>query len=457
MIKFNEPLSKLINDPKKFTKHLKFPKPDKIRIYDDTLRDGEQMPGVIFSPEKKLHLAKFLSKMGVHTMDVAFPVNGETDQKALQLCVAAQKKGEIRKDIEILAMCRSNTKDIDVVINTLAKIGAKPDDVSILVLSTISDLHIKYKLGRTLLKREGKSEKDWMKTPLKFYREANTNLICDAIKYGRSKGISRIEFASEDSSRGNIDYGVKWARACVKAGGTRMCFSDTCGVFTPESVDYYIPKMVKALNGVPMTAHFHNDFGMSALNTVRAMSHGASYMGVTANGIGERAGNTSLHQTVMILKDLYGVEIPGFRYDMLHELRQEVEKASGICIQPHEPIIGEGVFAHESGIHTAGILIHPAIYQVIREEEVGGKRRFVFGKHSGAGAVEDVLKQNEKLLKAGGIEITDELIMKALNKVKAIRESTARDYLDIVDDYYRKYKNLGISEEQLLELVLKGL
>ncbi|OGF50129.1 MAG: hypothetical protein A2044_00445 [Candidatus Firestonebacteria bacterium GWA2_43_8] len=457
MIKFKEPLSKLINDPKKFTKHLKFPKPDKIRIYDDTLRDGEQMPGVIFSPEQKLRLAKLLSKMGVHTMDVAFPINGETDQKALKLCVQAQKRGEIRKDIEILAMCRSNSKDIDVVCNTLAEIGAKPDDVSILVLSTISDLHIKYKLGRTLLKREGKSEKDWMKTPLEFYREANTALICDAIKYGRSKGITRIEFASEDSSRGNIEYGVKWAKACVKAGGTRMCFSDTCGVFTPESVDYYIPKMVKALDGVPMTAHFHNDFGMSALNTVRAMSHGASYMGVTANGIGERAGNTSLHQTVMILKDLYGVEIPGFRYDMLHELRQEVEKASGICIQPHEPIIGEGVFAHESGIHTAGILIHPAIYQVIREEEVGGKRRFVFGKHSGAGAVEDVLKQNEKLLKAKAIEITDELIMKALKKVKAIRESTARDYQDIVDDYYKKYKNLGVSEEQLLELVLKGL
>ena len=215
--------------------------------------------------------------------------------------------------------------------------------------------------------------------------------------------------------------------------------------------------MIKALNGVPMTAHFHNDFGMSALNTVRAMSHGASYMGVTANGIGERAGNTSLHQTVMILKDLYGVEIPGFRYDLLHELRKEVEKASGICVQPHEPIIGEGVFAHESGIHTAGILIHPAIYQVIREEQVGGKRRFVFGKHSGAGAVEDVLKQNEKLLSSKGIEITPELIMKALKKVKSIRENTARDYQDIVDDYYKKYKNLGVSEEQLLELVLKGL
>ncbi|MFH1825485.1 MAG: hypothetical protein ABH873_09740 [Candidatus Firestonebacteria bacterium] len=454
MIKFKEPLDKLINQPKKFTKHLKFPKPGKIKIYDDTLRDGEQMPGVAFSPEQKLKLAKLLSDMGVHVMDVAFPVNGESDCKGLQLIVQAQKKGEIKKEIEILAMCRSNSSDVDIVIKTLAEIGAEPDDVSILILSTISDLHIKYKLGRTLLKREGKSADKWISTPLEFFRQANTNMVCDTIRYAKSKGISRIEFASEDASRGNIEYGVKWAKACIKAGGTRMCFSDTCGVFTPESVDYYIPRMIKALDGIPMTAHFHNDFGLGALNTVRAVKHGATYMGVTANAIGERAGNTSIHQVVMILKELYGVEIPGFKYHLLHHLRREVEKYSGIPIQPHEPIIGEGVFAHESGIHTAGILIHPAIYQFIREETVGGKQKFVFGKHSGAGAVESVLKKNEDILKKKGIEITPELISKLLNKVKQIREKQIRNYEDYIENYYKNYNSLGISEEQLMEIAM---
>ena len=456
MIKFKEPLSKLINEPKKFTKHLKFPRPDKIRIYDDTLRDGEQMPGVAFSPEQKLHLAKLLAKVGVHVMDVAFPISGESDYKALKLIAKAQRSGEISKDVEILAMCRSNPADIDVVVKAMKEIGGKPDDVSILVLSTFSDLHIKYKLGQTLLKRDGKPLDKWIETPLSYYREANTRMVCDAIKYAKSKGISRIEFASEDSSRGNIEYGVKWAKACVKAGGTRMCFSDTCGVFTPESVDYYIPKMIKALNGVPMTAHFHNDFGMAALNTVRAMSHGATYAGVTANGIGERAGNTSIHQTVLILKELYGVEIPGFRYDLLRTLRKEIEKYSGIPVQAHEPIIGEGVFAHESGIHTAGILIHPAIYQFIREETVGGEQRFVFGKHSGVSAVEDVIKKNAKRLKAAGITATPELCAKVLNAAKIQREKKIRSYEKEIGQYYKNYNDLGISEEQLIEMVIKN-
>ncbi|MEW6087560.1 MAG: hypothetical protein AB1498_04590 [bacterium] len=456
MIEFREPIDKLVRLPKTFTKKLKFPKPEDIRIYDDTLRDGEQMPGVAFSPEGKLEMAKFLSDMGIHVMDVAFPVNGISDCKALQLIVQAQKRGEIRKDVEILAMCRSNKDDVNMVINTLAEIGAKPDDASILVLSTFSDLHIKYKLGKTLLKREGKQVEKWLDTKLDFYHEANTNMVCDIIRYAREKGISRVEFASEDSSRGNIKYGIEWAKACVKAGGTRMCFSDTCGVFTPEAVDFYIPKMLKALDGVPMTAHFHNDFGMGAFNTVRAMSHGATYAGVTANGIGERAGNTSLHLTVMILKELYGVDIPGFKYDKLVELRKMVERYSGIPIQVHEPIIGEGVFAHESGIHTAGILINPLIYQFIREETVGGTHKFIFGKHSGAAAVESVLEKNKVRFKSENIEINDELIQKLLEKIKSLREEMIKPekYSQYINTYYNNYNHLGISEEDVVQLLI---
>jgi len=455
MIEFHEPLETLIRHPKAFTGKLRFPDPSKLRIYDDTLRDGEQMPGVAFSPEQKLELAKFLSDMGVHVMDVAFPMNGESDCKALQLIVQAQKRGEIRKNLEILAMCRSNPVDIDMVIKTVQEIGASPDDVSVLILSTFSDLHVKYKLGKALLKREGKPVDKWLETPLEFYRKANINMVCDAIKYARSKGISRIEFASEDSSRGNIEYGIRWAKACIKAGGTRMCFSDTCGVFTPEAVDYYIPKMVKALDGIPMTAHFHNDFGLGTLNTVRALSHGATYLGVTANGIGERAGNTSIHLTVMVLKELYGVEIPGFKYEKLVELRKMIEKYSGVPIQPHEPIIGEGVFAHESGIHTAAIVINPAIYQFIREEEVGGTRKFIFGKHSGTAAVEAVLRKNEEKLKENRIEITPELVQKVLEKVKIIREKKINSglYEKFIEEYYRNYGNLGISEDELIKIV----
>src|SRR6266545_1633258 len=260
-----EPIEKLAIPPTRFTQHLTFPDPAKIRIYDDTLRDGEQMPGVAFSPEQKLELAKLLSEIGVHVIDPAFPAVSESDRKGLQLIVQAQRRSEIRKDIEILAMCRSLKEDIDAVVDTVTAVGAKPDDVSVLVLSTLSDLHLKYKLGKTLLRRAKQPEDQWLSQPVDYYREQNLDLITGAIRYAREQGFSRVEFAAEDASRSDVAYGEAWAKACVEAGGTRMCFSDTCGMFTPEGVDHYFPPIVEALGvrqgRVQLTAHFHNDFG----------------------------------------------------------------------------------------------------------------------------------------------------------------------------------------------------
>jgi len=157
-MRLREPLDELAIPPTRFTQHLTFPDPAAIRIYDDTLRDGEQMPGVAFSPEQKLELAGLLSQLGVHVIDPAFPAVSESDRRALQLIVRAQQAGTIRPDIEILAMCRSLKEDIDAVVDTVTAVGARPDDVSVLVLSTLSDLHLKYKLGRTLLRRAGHPE-----------------------------------------------------------------------------------------------------------------------------------------------------------------------------------------------------------------------------------------------------------------------------------------------------------
>jgi isopropylmalate/homocitrate/citramalate synthase len=185
--------------------------------------------------------------------------------------------------------------------------------------------------------------------------------------------------------------------------------------------------------------------------------HGATHPSLTANGIGERAGNTSIHQFVMVLKELYGVTLPRFQYHRLQELRRAVERASGVPIMPHEPIIGEGVFSHESGIHTAGILIHPAIYQFIREEAVGGQHRLIFGKHSGAGAVEEVLRRNAPVLEAQGIHLDEALVQGALDKVKELRSRMIEDghTQAAVSRYYQDYEQLGISEAGLVELVLQ--
>jgi 2-isopropylmalate synthase len=461
MIELKEPLHELLQQPQTFTQHLKFPPADQIWLYDDTLRDGEQMPGVAFSPQQKLHLAGLLSDIGIDVMDIAFPVSSASDQEALKLVLKAKQAGKLKKGLDILLMCRAVNGDIDCVLRCVEEAGGKPSDVSVLILSTLSDLHLKYKLGRALLKQEGRPESEWLETPLSFYRQANIRMITQAIQYARNKGLEKIEFAAEDASRGDLAYALEWAEACMSAGGTRFCFSDTCGVFTPEGVDHYFPALVEKLGvrkgRVQLTAHFHNDFGLGAINTVRAVLHGATHPSITANGIGERAGNTSLHQFVMVLKELYGVTLPRLNYARLHELRQAVELASGVAIMPHEPIIGEGVFSHESGIHTAGMLIHPAIYQFIREEAVGGTHRFVFGKHSGAGAVEEVLKRHQNLLLAQGITLTDDLVKQALEKVKEVRASMIQDghTEKTVQKYYQDYEKLGISESGLVELVLQ--
>jgi isopropylmalate/homocitrate/citramalate synthase len=394
-------------------------------------------------------------------MDVAFPASSESDRQALTDIVKARLEGRIPATVDILAMCRAVPADIDCVLDCVAKAGGKASDVSVLILSTMSDLHLKYKLGRALLKREGRPEEAWLDMPVEFYREANIRLITAAVRYAREKGITRVEFAAEDASRGDLAYGIEWAKACVDAGGTRFCFSDTCGVFTPEGVDHYFPPIVEALKvrqgGCQLTAHFHNDFGLGAINTVRAVMHGATHPSLTANGIGERAGNTSIHQFVMVLKELYGVTLPRFKYERLHELRRAVENASGIPIQAHEPIIGEGVFRHESGIHTAGILVHPAIYQFIREEEVGGVRRFVFGKHSGAGAVEELLKAHQARLEAQGIKVDSALAQELLEAVKKLRADMIQTGHTerTIAEHYRRYEELGVGEEALIQLLLR--
>jgi isopropylmalate/homocitrate/citramalate synthase len=461
MVDLREPLSTLIRQPQTFTSTLRFPDPAGIILYDDTLRDGEQMPGVAFSPAQKVELAALLGEIGVDVVDVAFPVVSASDRTALQMILEAQSAGSIRRDLDVLAMCRAVPGDVDCVLDVVSAARRRPQDVSVLILSTTSDLHLKYKLGRALLKREGRDESAWLDTPVAFYRDANIRLITDAIRYARERGIERVEFAAEDASRGDLDYTIEWAEACVAAGGTRFCFSDTCGVFTPEAVDHYFPAIVDRLGvghgRVQLTAHFHNDFGLGAINTVRAVMHGATHPSLTANGIGERAGNTSIHQFVMVLKELYGVTLPRFRYERLHELREAVERASGIPIQPHEPIVGEGVFSHESGIHTAAILVHPAIYQFIREQSVGGTHRFVFGKHSGAAAVESVLARHAGVLSAHGVTVDDALVSRVLERVKELRERNiaTNHAARAIGDFYRNYSELGIGETAVLELALE--
>ena len=453
---FREDLDDLINQPHRFTSELKFPSVDRIRIYDSTLRDGEQMPGVAFSPGQKFELAKALSDIGCDILDLGFPFAAVSDRHALQLIVQGKRRGEIREDVELLVMCRSNHKDIDATIKTLRDIDVDVKDVTFFIFTSGSDLHLKYKIGRTLLRREGHDVSEWLDQPVQFYRDANKRMQGEAISYAREQGIESVEFGGEDGSRADLDYTIELARSGYEAGGTRYSFPDTVGCFSPEGVDYYIPKIVEAFPGKDLVCHFHNDFGMANVNTVRAMAHGINIPTCTANGLGERAGNAPLHQVVVTLKQLYGIELPRFKYEKLRDLRVLVEEFSGIPVSAHEPIIGEGVFTHESGIHTAGLLIDPSIYQVIPPDLVGTNIKYVFGKHSGLGAVKAILDKPEfrNALERDGVEITDQLIESVTLFVKDARQKRTRSdrFTTVTEAYYREYDRLGVSELRLCEL-----
>jgi 2-isopropylmalate synthase len=456
MVELREPLDSLIAPPSRFTAGTAFPRAREIRLYDTTLRDGEQTPGVAFTPEQKFELACLLSDAGLHIIDMGFPSAAPSERRALELIVEGKKKGRIRPDLEIIVMCRSNAHDIDVTIDTLEQMGMRASDCTFFIFTSGSDLHLKYKIGKTLLQLEGRKAEEWLDLPVSFYREANIRMSTRAIAHARSRGVEQIEFGGEDGSRADVEYLIELARACYAAGGTRYSFPDTVGFFAPEGVDFYIPKLVAAFPDKPLVIHFHNDFGLGAYNTVRALHHGATIPTCTVNGIGERAGNAPLHTTVMILKELYGVTIPGFRYDMLWALRRKVEEFSGMPVGATEPVIGHNVFTHETGIHTAGITIHPAIYQVIEPEAVGGKLRFLFGKHSGAMAIEAVLNRHKAELRAAGVEVTPRLVQVLLRLVKELREKKAAGSppADGVRSYYAHLDRLGLTEDDLLAYAL---
>ena len=452
MVELREPLETLIVPPSTFTRETAFPRAREIRLYDTTLRDGEQTPGVAFTPQQKYEMAGLLSDAGIHIIDMGFPSAAPSERRALELILDGKRKGRIRPDLEIIVMCRSNVRDIDVTVDTLHHMGAKPSDCTFFIFTSGSDLHLKYKIGRTLLQREGRAADEWLDLPVSFYREANIRMACEAIAHARQRGVEEIEFGGEDGSRADVGYLIELARRCYDAGGTRYSFPDTVGFFAPEGVDYYIPRLVAAFPDRPLVVHFHNDFGLGAYNTVRALHHGATVPTCTVNGLGERAGNAPLHTTVMILKELYGVTIPGFRYDMLWALRRKVEEYSGLPVGASEPIIGHNVFSHETGIHTAGMTIHPAIYQVIEPESVGGKMRFLFGKHSGAMAIEAVLARHRDELAAEGIEVTPSLVQVLLRLVKEVREKKAvvSQHVDGLRQYYGHLERLGLTEDDLL-------
>jgi hypothetical protein len=184
-VDLQEPLEELARDPKRFDHDLTFPPADRIRVYDDTLRDGEQMPGVAMAPKDKYELARALSDIGVHIMDVGFPAVGGSERETLRLVLEGKRRGELRDDLEVLCMMRSTKGDIDATLRVIDELGFPRDSVTYFVFTSASDLHVKYKIGRTLLARKGIPQSEWLELPVSWYRQENLEMMCEAIAYAR--------------------------------------------------------------------------------------------------------------------------------------------------------------------------------------------------------------------------------------------------------------------------------
>lgn len=454
-MKLREPYETLALPPSTWTGSLNFPPAEKIRIQDTTLRDGEQTPGVIFTPGQKLDIAIALSELGVHILDIGFPAVGAAERETLKLIVDAKRNGQIREDLELMVMCRAVRDDIDTTLKVLDENNILPNEVTFFIFTAGSDLHVKYKLGKSLLRKSGHDESEWLDTDIGWYREANKSMFADAIMYAKSRGVEIIEAGNaEDGSRADVSYIIELGHAAMQAGATRQAFPDTVGIATPESISFYINRIKKEFPDIDLVLHFHNDFDLATINTITAMKCGANIPTVTLGGIGERAGNTPLHSLLAALRSLYGITVPGIKYEKIFEATRLASRLSGIPIQPHEPIVGGNVYSHETGIHTAGMVVDPRIYQVIDPSEYGGKIRYVFGKHSGTAIVEHVLKLHEDELRKAGVILDDELIRRVLIEVKRLREQQAamRRNERLVDNIYERMNQLGVSETDVVQL-----
>src|SRR5690349_1135726 len=405
------------------------------------------MPGVAISPRHKYELARALSDIGVHVMDVGFPTVSESERETLRLVLEGRRRGELREDLEVLCMMRSNPADIDATMRVIDELGYPRDEISYFIFTSASDLHVKYKLGRTLLVREGIPASEWLELPVEFYRDANVRMMCDAIRYARSAGAALIEFGGEDGSRADPEYVKRLHREGMEAGGARPSTPDTVGCYSPYAVGDYISQIKAATPDAPLVVHFHNDLGLGAWNTVVALGSGADVFTTSVNGIGERTGNAPMHQVLLQLRYLFGIEIPNFKYEKLRTLARHLEAMSGIPVQPTEPGIGLNVFSHESGIHTAGMLIHPAIYQFIPPSDLGAEINYVYGKHSGALAVEHALRR-------ASIRPEPELVAKVLAEVKRIREERAErsDFSEFHRQYYDHLNRMGLTAEEVVDI-----
>jgi D-citramalate synthase len=357
--------------------------PEKIRIFDTTLRDGEQTPGVSLTPDKKLRIAESLNNIGVDALEAGFAAASEGELEAIKLIADAGLGAEV------YSMARGVIRDIDAVLKT----GA----VGVHLVIPSSDLHLEYKLKKT--------------------REEVLKITSETTQYAKDHGLA-VELSAEDATRSDLEFLANMFRAGVAAGADRLCPCDTVGVLVPERTSELFSELKKRFANVPLSVHCHDDFGLAVANSLIALKSGAEEAHVTINGLGERAGNASLEEIAVALKANYKVNL-AIKTELLYETSRLVSRITDFPLQPNKAIVGENAFVHESGMHTHGILAHPLTYEPFPPELIGRTRRIASGKHSGSHGIRASLKEM-------GLNPNDEKLKEIFLRVKSLGDKGKR-------------------------------
>lgn len=381
---------------------------NRVRFFDTTLRDGEQSPGASMNTAEKVRLAVQLEKLGVDIIEAGFPAASRGDFEAVSQIAAKLKR------TEIAGLARANKDDIDAAWGAINQ-AAKP---RIHTFIATSDIHLEYKL--------------------RMSRDQVIKNAVESVRYAKTL-TDNVEFSAEDGSRSDRDYLCKVFEAAIAAGATTVNLPDTVGYAVPgEFADLvtYVMQHTSNIGQAVLSVHCHNDLGLATANTLAALTAGARQAEVTINGIGERAGNTSLEEVVMALRTRQNV-MPfqsGINTEQIYATSKLVSMITGILVQPNKAIVGANAFAHEAGIHQDGMLKNPMTYEIMRPEDIGlSTNRLVLGKHSGRHALHERLKEM-------GYELSEEELQIVFTKFKNLADKKKH----VVDEDLEAIVNEGV-------------
>lgn len=386
---------------------------NRVYLFDTTLRDGEQSPGVSLNVSEKVQIARQLAKLGIDVIEAGFPVTSPGDFAAVQ-AVAREVKG-----VSVAALARANFNDIDRAWEAV-KDAEQP---RIHTFIATSDIHLKHKL-----------RKDRQQV-----LEAAVAAVKHACRY-----TSDVEFSAEDASRSDLDYLCQVLEAVIEAGAKVVNIPDTVGYTMPDEFKKFIESIIDRVPNIHkavISVHCHDDLGLAVANSLAAVAGGARQVEGTINGIGERAGNAALEEVIMGLytrKDLYGL-VTNVTTEEIYRTSRLVSSLTGMMVQPNKAVVGKNAFAHESGIHQDGVLKERTTYEIMNPAMLGITRsNIVLGKHSGRHAFRERLAEL-------GYNLSEEEINRAFGRFKDLadkkKEITDQDLEAIVEDEIRELPN----------------